>query len=1238
MSHKYRLNKEGILILILILFTSCATHKTKYADKQPIKNIKVLTDPNQKKIFLFGNTGIGDTMSQMSLSLYKKFLDSASTKKDILIILGDNLDNGMPIKNHIKREFSEEKLNDQIAVIEDFSGKIVFIPGDRGWKGYGVEGLKRQENYLKKKLNDKKVFLPKDGCPLESVEIDDTTHLLIIDSQWYMANWDKYPTVNDECEIKTRSNFFVEIQNELKKNKYKTIILAMHHPVYSNGPYGGKYSFRNQFFPFGNNFPLPILGSLITEIRSQGGLSPQDILNKRYSDLMRRLSVMIRDANKVIVVSAHERSLQYIDDNGLKQIISGTVHRGTPTTLGKNGRFAHSGPGFSTIRLLDDGSSFVNFYGVSEKGIENLYQDSVFKKDSIIDASIYPEKFEEYTEASVYNKKATERSEVFSYTWGKHYRYIYGQKLRVPVVTLDTLLGGMKIDRSGGGQQTRSLRLIDKEGKRYSLRAVKKSATQFLQKGAFVNTYLEDNFEDTFTEEILADFYTASHPYVTFAIGHLSEAIDIYHTNLKLYYIPKHKTLGRYNSEYGDELYIFEERPGKEFTDVESFGNPDDIESTDDMLNNLRRDEEYKIDKKNYIRARLFDMLIGDWDRHTDQWRWARFDKGEERIYRPIPRDRDQAFCNYDGALTNFIKFIIPATRKFEVYDEDLNNVRWINESGIKLDRALVSEADEKMWVEQAEYIQKYMTDDKIKYAFDQLPKEVRDSVALNIEENLKLRRSGLKDIARRYYNYLARHIVVTGTDKDDFFEITRQKNTTEIKVFRLIDGKPKKQFFSKIIDAKVTNEVWIYGLDNNDQFLVKGKGRRPVKIRIVGGQDNDTYEIQRGRKIRIYDHLTKSNTVKNKGGAYFQLSDNYNQNLYDINKNIDHTNTITPLLGFNPDDGMNINVTDSYTKRGFYKEPFHNKHILKAAYFVATEGYDLSYQGDFTKMVGSWSLLINARYTSENYAQNFFGFGNNSLNPDDELGFNYNRTKTGIISLSAGLKKTGYYGSEMVMKAGLESVEVEDSSDRFITSTSGLGTSDTDFFNRKKFSFIDINYNYGSYDNIANPTKGMGFSLTAGVKMNLENTKNTFVYLNPKLQFYNAITQNRKLVLKNEVISGFTLGDGYEFYQAPNIGGNTGLRGYRTERFTGDRTLAFTNDLRYSFNKFRTGLLPLQLGIYGGYDIGRVWYDDEDSDIWHDSYGGGFWINAVDAISGQLGLFYSDDGPRFSFGFGVNL
>ena len=161
---------------------------------------------------------------------------------------------------------------------------------------------------------------------------------------------------------------------------------------------------------------------------------------------------------------------------------------------------------------------------------------------------------------------------------------------------------------------------------------------------------------------------------------------------------------------------------------------------------------------------------------------------------------------------------------------------------------------------------------------------------------------------------------------------------------------------------------------------------------------------------------------------------------------------------------------------------------------------------------------------------------------------------------------------------------------------------------------------------------------MTVGGKTEFEDTKNTYGYINSNLGFYNSLTRNRKLVLKTDVRTQFRIGDDLIFYQAANIGGQNGLRGFRTERFTGRNSLVGSSDLRYSFNSFKTNTLPLQIGVFGGFDVGRVWLKDESSDKWHNDYGGGFWITAAESLSGTFNLFNSVEGLRFSFGFGLNF
>ncbi len=1227
-----------LAILILFLIGSCATYSPNYRDGITGINDGISEKKIEKSFFLIGDAGDANMgVSTDALTALERHFENTKTKGDYAIFLGDNVyQKGFPSKGHKNRKLSEHRLDVQIDAVKGFDGKTVFIPGNHDWYSKGLKGLDRQEKYVEKKLKDKDAFQPGEGCPIEKIKVSENIILLTLDTQWYLSDWDKHPTINDECEIKSRNDFFLEIEGEFKKNNEKTILVAMHHPAFTHGSHGGSFNAAKHLFPFKSKIPLPVFGSVAAEVRSQGGVSPQDRYSAKYNELMKRLITLSKGSDRVIFVSGHEHSLQYIENEGVKQVVSGSGSKSTPASLSNDGKFSYGGQGFAVLNVFEDGASEVNYYSAEDGEPKLLYKTMVHNAPEAYDVSTLPENFEPVRKVSAYSKESTDKGKSYEWFWGDHYRYVYGTDIKVPVATLDTLRGGFSIDRKGGGHQTRSLRLLDKDGRNFALRAVKKSAVQFLQSVAFKENFIEDDFRETITENVLFDFYTSSHPFASFTIGDLADAIGVYHTNPQLLYIPKHEALGKHNAEFGNELYIIEERPDDDFLDVESFGKPDAIESSSDVLKKLRKDEKYQIDERAYIKARLFDMLLGDWDRHQDQWRWSRFDiSKDKKVYRPIPRDRDQAFSNYDGALLDIIKVIIPATKQFQKYSGELKNIKWINSAGIKMDRNFTQNSNREVWLEQAKYIQENLTDVVIEEAFRKLPKEVQDEVSEEIKTKLKSRRGHLEDIASRYYDYLTKLVIMTGTDKDDHFEITRNNGTTKIAVSRIKDGKVQSPYKERTLYASETKELWIYGLDDDDTFRVRGDGSNPIFTRIVGGQNNDSYTIEDGRSVKVFEHNSKPNTIIEKGGAAFRLKDIYSNNTYEFNKYIQRINNIIPTIGSNPDDGFKIGIQDTYKVKGFKNFPHHRKHVLKLGYYFATQGFDIKYDGEFANTFGSWYLIAGAHFANESFTQNFFGFGNETKNFEDDLELDYNRVKTGILSAKIGVAKTGHLGSRLVLTGGVESIEVEPTNGRFITS---LFPETSKVFDNKIFGALQASYNFSNMDNGAFPTRGMNFDVQTGVKSNLENTDRTFGYVLPSLEFYNALINNRKLVLHTKARGHFNIGDAFEFYQGAVLGANTGLRGFRAQRFSGESALVFGADLRYSLFKFKTGLLPLGLGIYGGYDYGRVWVDNEDSNIWHDSVGGGLLINAVDAISGQLGVFNSDEGLRISFGFGLTL
>ena len=61
----------------------------------------------------------------------------------------------------------------------------------------------------------------------------------------------------------------------------------------------------------------------------------------------------------------------------------------------------------------------------------------------------------------------------------------------------------------------------------------------------------------------------------------------------------------------------------------------------------------------------------------------------------------------------------------------------------------------------------------------------------------------------------------------------------------------------------------------------------------------------------------------------------------------------------------------------------------LSAGYYFATEGFEVNYSGEFANLFKDVNLLFNVHYNSPNFAVNFFGYGNETSNPeaDDDDG-----------------------------------------------------------------------------------------------------------------------------------------------------------------------------------------------------------------------------------------------------------
>ncbi len=317
---------------------------------------------------------------------------------------------------------------------------------------------------------------------------------------------------------------------------------------------------------------------------------------------------------------------------------------------------------------------------------------------------------------------------------GEQYRDEWAIPVKVPVVFLDTLKGGLTIIKKGGGKQTQSLRLKNKKDIYYTLRSVAKNPEPLIPE--FAKTLGIEN--------IIIDGISAQHPYAAIVVAKLAESISILHTHPSLVFVPKQEHLGKYNASYGNKLYWLEyETEGP--TNWTHLNNVKEIIETDKLQEKKQQlGEKLSIKKEELVRNRLFDLVIGDWDRHVKQWGWVLQQQGENYVAIPLPGDRDNAFFSIDGLIPSVVssKNIQPRLRPFE------KEIDYIPGLVYPFDRYFLNNTSEEIFIEEAKFIQTHLTNQTIENALKLWPKEIYNLHGDEIMANIIARREQLVEYA----------------------------------------------------------------------------------------------------------------------------------------------------------------------------------------------------------------------------------------------------------------------------------------------------------------------------------------------------------------------------------------------------------------------------------------------------------------------------------------------------------
>jgi len=839
--------------------------------------------------------------------------------------------------------------------------------------------------------------------------------------------------------------------------------------------------------------------------------------------------------------------------------------------------------------------------------------DSIIKSTTVENQKIRITPGKQYDAGALHN-----------FFFGEHWRDLWNTEIDAEVLDLKTFGNGLTPTKKGGGLQTKSLRLKGNDGNEYKFRSIDKSPEETLPPELRYSVYAD----------IIKDQISIGLPASSLITYPLMKETGILSVEPKIVVIQDDNNLGKFKKDFGGVLGIIELNPTAGKKSYNDFEGADKVVNGFEIFKEIEEDNDEQVNQIEFLKARLMDIFLGDRDRHADQWQWARYKNNGKRIWKPIPRDRDYAFGKYDGLFPWASQFLAHSLVGFNENIPQIIEITW---TGRHLDRRFLNSLDKKKWDSVANYLISKLTDDVLLRAIKKLPVEMYNKAGKQLFGKLKNRRGQLKEAADDFYEINFDVVDIYGSNKKEFAEIeVKNKNELEVRLYKRDKKTGEKKgepFYKREFSNKYTNEIRLHLIGGYDYALINGAIDNNILLRIISGEGKDEINNSSELKIKLYDS-NKKNNIKSASSIYLN-DDKVIIPLKDIDR---YEPTIedrywfpafTPVFNYNTDDGFILGGGPNFTQHGFRANPYLYFIELTGAYATIAKDYDFRFYGDFHKLIHNSRVQFFLK-ASELDFNRFYGFGNETLRNPDLANEGFYKTNQQDYSIESKISVDVSESFKLNFGAAYKysNVKLDQISNVNILRPYGVG----------KLSTLGIKtgFDFDNRNNLVFPERGSKAVLEASFFPEIFNSESTFGKISGDFITYHSLKTftDITLVLRAGVEA---LTDDNPFYYGASLGGLKNLRGFSRERFLGDAMIFGQSELRIylaSLNLF----FPSKIGLSVLGDAGRVFLKDENSKKWHASYGGGLWLNIINAMILNFTIAVSPEVTKYYFLTGFTL
>jgi hypothetical protein len=796
--------------------------------------------------------------------------------------------------------------------------------------------------------------------------------------------------------------------------------------------------------------------------------------------------------------------------------------------------------------------------------------------------------------------------------FGSHYRALWTTPIAVPVLDLSSFAGGLTPVSRGGGRQTTSLRLRAADGSEYYFRSIDKDPTASLPK----------EFVGTSIAAVIQDQTSAQLPVAPLLVAPLLTAAGVLHGEPHLFILPDDERLGEFRSLAG-LIGILEPRIAN------TWGGAAEIITGDELFKRVAASPDDRVDVRAFLKARLMDILVGDWDRHRDQWSWARFDAVQPRHWVPIPRDRDFAMVRYDGLVLDVARVNLPQLIQFGPQYSDVLGLTW---NGRELDRRFLLEAEWPEWEAVVTELQAAVTDSVIADAVHRLPPEFSARWGARLVDALERRRDALGTVALRFYRMLAEQAEVYGTDVDEIATLRIPDARTVVVQIRRTpapDAPAPAPYYVRTFSRHDTREIRLFLTGGRDSVRVEGEDDAAIALRVIGGDGEDaTVAAARTGTVRMYDDDVSTaiaGRVHLDARHYQPPAKRYPNEIPPRDWGHDWEPAAHILAG--PDYGFLFALGLTRTNYGFRKLPYASQHRVRFGMATEPGTFRADYRGRFRRSASH--QFTEVRLFASGFDDLYFhGFGNELA--ADRPASDYRVTQ----------RQFGFEAAQVVPLGPHVQLQGGPLA-RYVATEEGAGSVMAELAPYGGNEFGQIGARGGvSYTSNRAPSLGRsGIVVTAGASAYPAWWDVTEGYA----EFHGEATGflHAKAPLEPAVMlraGGKSLWGRYPYFEAAYIGERGTVRLGRENRYAGDASSYATAELHLTVGRVFLGV-PSSFGIMGLADTGRVWVDGETSSAWHSAVGGGVWLSLLDrANTISLAIARSEEHTAIHFQAGFGL